>query len=127
MRFQYLQVGPKDFAPIIPLNIKGKDGWIAFEVYVDSGATYSIFHSSRAEILDLNFKKGKKILVTVGDGQQIGVYLWQMKVRLGDDSFKATIGFSGELGVNFNLLGRKSFFDRYLICFNDKNKYIEFS
>lgn len=33
--------------------------------------------------------------------------------------------FSKQLGVGFNLLGRKSFFDRFHICFDDKHRFME--
>ena len=44
MRFPYYQLGPNDFAPIITLKILGQDGWVALEAYIDSGASFSIFH-----------------------------------------------------------------------------------
>lgn len=39
--------------------------------------------------------------------------------------FNATIGFSESLGIGFNLLGRVDFFDRFRICFTDKEKIVE--
>ncbi|MBC2697670.1 MAG: hypothetical protein HF976_06500 [ANME-2 cluster archaeon] len=38
--------------------------------------------------------------------------------------FKASIGFSRNLGIGFNILGRESFFDRFVFCFDDKNKVL---
>jgi hypothetical protein len=125
MRFPYFQLSSTDFAPIISLKILGKEGWVEFEAYVDSGASFSIFGIERAEILGIDYKKGKSIYLTVGDGGLIEVYLHKLKVEFGNRQFIAEIGFSKQLGVQFNLLGRKDFFDRFCICFNDKDHYLE--
>ena len=125
MRFPYYQLGPNDFAPIITLKILGKDGWTDLEAYIDSGASFSIFHKNRAEILGIDHRKGKRIYLTVGDGGLLTVYLHSLKVELANSRFNADIGFSDQLGVGFNLLGRRSFFDRFQICFNDRKRVVE--
>jgi hypothetical protein len=38
----------------------------------------------------------------------------------------APVGFSDELGVGFNLLGRSSVFERFEICFREKQGVISF-
>jgi len=35
------------------------------------------------------------------------------------------LGFSENLGVGFNLLGRVDFFDRFRICFYNKERFVE--
>lgn len=125
MRFPYFQLSPTDFAPIIPLKLWGREGWIDFEAYIDSGASYSIFNVDRAEILGVNYTLGRIIHLTVGDGGLLGVYLHTLRVAIGDEEFRAEIGFSPQLGVAFNLLGRKSFFDRFRICFDDHHRFVE--
>jgi len=125
MRFPYYQVAINYFAPIILLKIYGKGGWISFEAYIDSGASFSIFSVDRAEILGLDYTKGKRVFLTVGDGSLIEVYLHRLKVELANKVFFAQIGFSKQLGVGFNLLGRRSFFDRFRICFDDLHRFVE--
>lgn len=125
MHFPYFRLGPNDFAPIITLKILGKEGWIDMEAYIDSGASFSIFSADRAEILGIDCEKGDRIDLTVGDGGLLGVYIHKLKVELANSHFIADIGFSKQLGVGFNLLGRRTFFDRFKICFDDKNRFIE--
>lgn len=125
MRFPYFQLGLEDFAPIITFKILGKEGWIDMEAYVDSGASFSIFSTDRAEILGIDWKKGDRIHLTVGDGGLLEVYIHKLKVELANAHFIADIGFSKQLGVGFNLLGRKSFFQRFQICFDDKHRFVE--
>ena len=91
--------------PIININIQGPKGWLKIESYVDSGAFISIFTIEEAQNLGLDIRKGKQTYMTVGDGSLIPAYLFKLPVKIGDVSFKATIGFSPRLGVGFNLLG----------------------
>ena len=125
MRFPYFQLGSKYFAPIVPIKILGKEGWIDFEAYIDSGASYSIFKSDRADILGIDYKRGQEFFLTVGDGGLLKVYIHRLKTELANKSFVAQIGFSDQLGIGFNLLGRKSFFEYFRICFDDKGRFVE--
>lgn len=126
MRFPYFELGPGDFAPIVPLSILGRDGWLGLEAYVDSGASVSIFQADRAELLGVPYQRGRKLRLTVGDGGVIEVYVHALRVELGGERFLADIGFSRQLGVGFNLLGRRSFFERFRICFDDTRRVVEF-
>jgi hypothetical protein len=113
--------------PIVPVELFGQRHTIRSEVYVDSGAFYSIFSINEAQGLDIDYAKGKKLYATVGNGGLIPIYLHRLKVKLGSASFPATIGFSPKLGVGFNLLGRKDFFSYFDITFSDKTQRIIFS
>lgn len=112
--------------PMIPLKLKGKDRWFEFWAFVDSGATYSIFASKEGEALGIDFRQGKKTMVVVGDGGYIPVYLFKIPVCIGEFEFTAEIGFSEKLGVGFNLLGRRDFFDIFMVCFNDREGKVTF-
>lgn len=35
------------------------------------------------------------------------------------------IGFSPDLGIDTNLIGQKDFFEKFKICFNSKDKFLE--
>jgi predicted aspartyl protease len=112
--------------PIIGIGLKHGNSWYPVEVYVDSGATYSVLHERVAERMGLKIREGKRTYVEVGDGGLIAVYLHEMEMQLGDEIFTATVGFSDKLGVGFNLLGRKSIFERFKICFDEKQKIVTF-
>ncbi len=106
--------------PIINLEIKGNGLYKTILGFVDSGATFSILHSDESERLDIEYKKGIKTSVKVGDGNYIPVYIHKLDVKIEDVKFKADIGFSNKLGVEFNLIGRKDIFEKFRICFDDK-------
>jgi hypothetical protein len=106
--------------PLATLEIRG----VLFTAYLDSGATYSIFHSREAEIIGVNAEKGKLTTLTVGDGHEIPVYLHKLSVVFLNREFEATIGFTDKLRVGFNILGRKDLFEKFTICFNDSEAMI---
>ena len=112
--------------PMIPLRIKGKKDWYDVWTFVDSGATYSVFEGAEAERLGIKLKEGKKLMIVVGDGSFIPVYLHKVTVQIGEEEFEAEIGFSSHLGIGFNLMGRKGIFDKFKVCFSDFNGIVSF-
>jgi len=126
MKFPYIQF-QKKFSPIVPIRLRHRNKeWTEFKAYVDSGASYSIFRAEITDILGLRLEKGEKIYVTVGDGSLIPVYLHQITVQLAEETFSAAIGFSRQLGIGFNIIGRKDIFEKFKVCFNEKEKIVEF-
>lgn len=112
--------------PIIPLGIRGSNGWHRILAYVDSGASYSIFSQRLAEEMELRRGQGRAIYVTVGDGSAIPVALYRLPMQIGSHQFLATIGFSPRLGVGFNLLGRQDIFTHFDVTFSDTRRTITF-
>jgi len=128
IEFEYsTHVGRK--VPIIPVGIRGKDKWHELWVFVDTGATYSVFEAKEAERLQVDVYKGKKIMVIVGDGSFIPVYFHKITIKIerGEVEFKTEIGFSERLGVGFNLLGKKGVFEIFKVCSDDRKKIVSFS
>jgi hypothetical protein len=121
IQFEYLSYHGAP-APIIPIELKGQNGWERILAYVDSGAAYSLFSFEMAVSLGLPIDRSQFITMIVGDGNHIPVHLLKVPVRLASKEFEATIGFSKKLGVGFNLLGRKDFFEKFTVCFSDKNQ-----
>ena len=124
MKFKYRNIAGK-LMPIIPIMLKGKD-WKRYNAYVDSGGSRSIFHSYVADDLEINLEDGDKVYITVGDGSQIIVYIHKLTVKIADQEFKASIGFSRNLGIGFNIIGRLDIFSKFKICFDDTEKIVEF-
>lgn len=106
--------------PVIPFEIKG-DTWHELWGFVDSGATYTTLHAEEADRLGIKMFDGERIMVTVGDGGAIPVYLHEIPVRIGAHTFSACIGFSDRLGVDLNIIGRKAFFEEFIVCFDDNH------
>jgi hypothetical protein len=118
MNFPYIFLERRHL-PIVPIELKGEE-WIELRVYVDSGASYSIFHADVAEILGIVYKNDDKGHMITGDGVKIPVYMHDIEVRFAEEEFTAKIGFSDKLKIGFDILGREGFFDRFVFCFDDR-------
>jgi hypothetical protein len=113
-------------APMVSAGVRFGETWQPLELYLDSGATYTILRPKVAEDLGFDWAKGRKLFVQVGDGSHIPVYLHELIVQIGPTRFKATVGFSNKLGVGFHLLGRQDVFEHFRICFHEKRKLVSF-
>lgn len=110
--------------PVLQFGLRYGTATVQATGYVDSGASFSIFRSDVADSLGLDFKRGRLVHLTVGDGGEIPVYLHRLHVPIGQYEFPATIGFPEKLGVGFNLLGRKDVFTRLSFTFNDRYQFL---
>lgn len=112
--------------PLIPVGIKIAERWYPVELYVDSGAAYTVLHASMAEGIGFDYRAGQLVHLQVGDGGFIPVYLHLLDLQLGSERFTARVGFSEKLGIGFNLLGRADVFEHFEICFNEGKSIISF-
>jgi len=113
-------------APIITIGVRLEATWYPIEVYVDSGSAYTILHSQIADGVGFDYLTGDRILVQVGDGSFIPVYLHELDIQIGRERFTGKVAFSDKLGVGFNLLGRRRFFNRFKVCFHESQDVLTF-
>jgi len=123
--FPYSLAGGR-LSPMAPVGFNLNGHWHVAELYVDSGAFYTLLHAQFAVDFGLDFKTGRKVFVQVGDGSLIPVYLHKLPMQIGPKQFKATVGFSEKLGVRFHLLGRQDVFERFRICFHERRRVVTF-
>jgi len=108
--------------PIIPLLVEDHKLW----AFVDSGATFSIFSIDDARRIGIDWDKGRRQMIVVGDGSYIPTYFHDLQLKIGERKINAPIGFSERLGVGFNILGRTGIFDKFQVCFNDHDRKVNF-
>ncbi len=125
LRLPYQRVG-RTWQPIVPIGVNLTTGWQRLDVYVDSGATYSVLKAKIADRLGFDYRQGNRISLQVGDGSLIVVYLHNLEVQLGTERFICPMGFSAQFGVPFNVLGKTGIFDRFKICFQQRERTITF-
>lgn len=118
--FPYLKDALGHHAPIVYLQAWTGNRWLYLQAYVDSGASWSIFHSDVAQLLGIKLSRSKRRYMALGNGSVIPIFLHPIRVRFAGAEFAVPAGFSDSLKVGFNLLGRAGFFDRFVICFNDR-------
>ncbi|MBI4342115.1 MAG: hypothetical protein HY599_01965 [Candidatus Omnitrophica bacterium] len=127
LEFPYLKDAQGRHAPIVYLQVWTGNRWLYLQAYVDSGASWSVFHVDVAQLLGINLKKAKRRYVTLGNGSVLPIYLQHIRVRFAGMEFLAPAGFSDALRMGFNLMGRSGFFDRFLMCFNDRARVLTVS
>lgn len=122
--FPYLKDAQGRYAPIVYLQVWTGDRWLYLQAYVDSGASWSVFHMDVAQLLGIKLNQAKRRYVSLGNGSVLPVYLQRIKVRFAGAEFMAPAGFSDALRMGFNLLGRAGFFTRFSMCFNDRARLL---
>lgn len=111
-------------SPLIPLGLGYQGRWQRVEAYVDSGAFYSVFKTGVALTIGINWRQGERVYVQVGDGGFIPVYLHTVEIQLQQHRFAGRVGFSDYLGIRFNLIGRIPLFERFVICFDERQGFV---
>jgi len=104
------------------LGYRGR--WVRVEGYVDSGALYSLFRAEFATGLGIDVEKGEKVYLQGISGAVIPAYVHEIEIQLRGHRFKGMVAFSDKLGVSFNIIGRRSFFERFEVCFNDTSETV---
>ncbi|MEW6556000.1 MAG: aspartyl protease family protein [Elusimicrobiota bacterium] len=122
-KYPYLKFR-NQFYPLVPLKICSGKRYVNTFALVDSGASICLFKPEIANHLGIEVEEGEEILLE-GISGKISIYLHKVTIQIGIDKFDATVGFSEEYTASFNLIGRKDFFDRFIISFNEKNKKLE--
>lgn len=85
-----------------------------------------MFDKDEALRFGLDYEKGKELMMVVGDGSYIPVYIHGLSLKIGNEEIEAEIGFSERLGVGFNLLGRKGVFETFKVCFDELRQLVTF-
>jgi hypothetical protein len=122
--FPYLKDAQGRYAPIVYLQVWTGDRWLYLQAYVDSGASWSVFHLDVAQLLGVKLARAKRRYVTLGNGSVLPIYLQRIKVRFAGEEFRVPAGFSDALRMGFNLMGRAGFFTRFAMSFNDRTRLL---
>ncbi|MBI2885039.1 MAG: hypothetical protein HYY15_02575 [Candidatus Omnitrophica bacterium] len=119
VEFPYLKDASGHYAPIVYLQVWTGNRWLYLQAYVDSGASWTIFHADVAELLGLKLSAKNRRYMSLGNGNVIPVLVHRIRVKFAGAELSVPVGFSETLRVGFNLMGRAGFFDRFVMSFND--------
>jgi hypothetical protein len=114
-------------APLIPVEVWGKKRWNKVFVYVDSGASYSVFHVYEARRLGVRLSECDKFFIVAAGDRKIPVYTTRLTMRIDGVRLRVRVGFSRGLGGAFNLLGREDVFKRFRVCLDDRRETVTFT
>jgi len=122
LEYSYSKIGEK-FFPIIPVIIKHQDKELPLEALVDAGATISIFRFEILKDLGINIEECKRTPLK-GIGGSITAHSHKVSLIIGNKTIKTEVGFSKELEMKINVLGREGIFENFIVCYNDKEKKV---
>jgi hypothetical protein len=112
--------------PLVPVGIRGGLHWGRIWAYADSGAAYSLFDDSVANLLGIDWPTGRPRAATVGTGAMIRFYLHPVTLQLRRVRINMDIGFSAELRIGFNVLGLDVFDQFNQVIFDSHNRCLTF-
>lgn len=100
---------------------------VGYEALIDSGADFNVFHSEIAQILDIDYKKGRKRQIFGLGNQEIKGYECNVEMKLqGFPKFVSPVIFSSQIPPHsFGVLGNKGFFGHFEIRFDYSSRSIE--
>ena len=110
--------------PVAEIKLKGKNGWITLNPYIDSGADTTLIPFSIGEFLGLTYKENEvtKIAGVAGFTKAVRK---KVKASIGEKEFSLTLTWAMTENVPA-LLGRKDVFDNFKITFNQKEEEVIF-
>lgn len=114
--------------PIVSVFVKCNGVAVPIWGLVDSGSDITLLNASFAELFKVPTKKGKRIdLVGVLEGPEFAAYIHQINLTVKDVGSVDTIAAftDSEKYPDHMLLGRRGFFDKFMIKFEQYNKQIE--
>jgi len=112
-----------NFYPTIAVALLNKNKVARSLALIDSGASVSIFNLDIAEQLGIKIETGERTTLSGVSGRIAG-YVHRVKARVAGKTFICPVVFSREYKASFNLLGRKGFFEKFKITFDEANKSV---
>jgi len=118
--------GRKFYRPIATLYIKHKDSsWHPYSMYIDSGADITTINKSFGNLIGLRLKpKEQKHELNGVGGKEEFVYR-DIEIRIIKKVFNIKVAWVQNNNIPL-LLGREGVFEKYTICFREKQQEIEF-
>ncbi|TSC85482.1 MAG: hypothetical protein G01um101416_833 [Microgenomates group bacterium Gr01-1014_16] len=110
--------------PVISLRFHFGEKFVDTAALVDSGATISIFRADVVQDSDLVIENGKEIYLG-GIAERVKGYLHNIQVEISEKQFLLPVVFSYEYRVSFNLLGRKGFFEKFDVLFEERKGRVQ--
>jgi hypothetical protein len=114
--------------PIVSVRVTHNKTSLALWGLVDSGADITLLNSSFAQLFSIDLKNGRRIpLVGVLEGPEFAAYLHQVNLAIkGVGSADTLVAFTdSEKYPDLVILGRRGFFEHFIIKFEEHKKQIE--
>ncbi|MEM2100565.1 MAG: hypothetical protein QXP45_04445 [Thermoproteota archaeon] len=129
MRFPYQKEKSSLFGeiyrPIAEFEVETRSGWITLLAYIDSGADVSILPASFLKAFGIMVEEEEIREIRGVGGAKVPIVVKDVKMRMGQQVFNSKIAIALVEDVPY-ILGREGVFDKFEICFKQRDKIVEF-
>ncbi len=113
--------------PIIPVTLQNGENSLFLNFFVDTGADITIIPLSFAKLLGFDTWEDDEIENAQGaGGGTIPYFVRKVVIFIDNKEFEVEIACSLHDDIPF-LLGRKGIFDKFRVCFDDREKKVTFT
>ncbi|MBO3842102.1 MAG: aspartyl protease family protein [Candidatus Brockarchaeota archaeon] len=113
------------YRPIVELEVETRAGWITLLAYIDSGADISILPASFLKAFGVTVEEEEIREIRGIGGAKVPVIMKDVRMKIGELTFNSKIAIALIEDVPY-ILGREGVFDKFEICFRQKEKIVEF-
>lgn len=121
--FAYKRNRYNQYLPIVDITLVNGDMAVRTTALVDSGATISVFASELSQLLKINLSAGQKVPLS-GVGGKVDGYQHKLLLQFAGKNLSLPVIFAENLQTSVNLLGRKGFFENFIVSFNESKQYL---
>ena len=112
--------------PVVDILLMFGNKSIEYQVLVDSGADFCIFHTEMANILGIPVTQGKRMTFYGTGGIPQAAYFNDIRMEIYGWQMDLYAGFSSEMkSLPYGILGQTGFFDQFKVEFDYQNKRLE--
>ncbi len=122
LEFSYFTLRERHY-PLIPIKLYYGDKNVKTYALLDSGSTLSVFRNEITEDLGIEIHSGQERMLQSASSL-IKVFIHPLTVEINKERFGMNTGFSSDLVTSFNISGRKGFFERFRVTFDERQKKI---
>lgn len=114
--------GTIDTLPVVEVGFKNREGeWFSLFLIIDSGATISSLPKSDAEVLGIDVKKGKYMLISGIGNEKLPGWQHNVNVRFKNILLRLPIVFLDK-EISPRILGRAGLFESFILVFQENRK-----
>jgi hypothetical protein len=128
MQFPYKKYGAGVTRPVIPVTLCRGTKKVKYEVLVDSGADFCLFHAEIGELLGIDITKGKAKEVFGVGGKASLYYVHKITIEVGGWPYTIEAGFMPDVSgrsIPHGLVGQQGFFEYFKVIFDKSHEKIE--
>jgi predicted aspartyl protease len=122
VRFDYRSYLGGALRPVVPITVEHSEKYINYTALMDTGADTCLFSSDVAHMLGIELKAVPAREMVGIANTTVQAYYHVVRIRIGDVSYRTSVGFAEMPNELYGLLGQQGFFDHFVVTFDRSRK-----